>query len=395
MRLLRLVPIASVLFLMACEAPAPTGEASNLAQKAHALALERADGYASNGFGKALSACITWPRTAEGAPKVEYAHYTYTEIGTDGQVPTSQLRDSTLQACKGVAARYDLDCACQIVDINGKNVVQAAGAAARLSADALAAAEALDSQGYTISLKGSDVETSLARALSAYQRDWEMPVTGRLTPDLLDHIQRGHPDRAATWQEVDGADCTVYNPFPTARETIEWTGGCKDRRASGSGTLTFRFMRENAWHEQIFTGTLQAGEFHGPGKTTRTYGGSYEGMYRNGERHGQGIYRYANGNRYEGEWQEGKRSGQGKFRWANGSTYEGGWKDNGRHGAGTSRWPSGASYTGTWRDDKPNGKGTYVDPDGEVYADDWIGGCRQSKWHRWPVAGDGEECPPL
>ena len=323
MRYERAIPLLAGLMIGACEAPPLSPAASGLADKVHTLATERATGYGPIGFGKALSACIQWPQQTGTDPKVEFTHYTYTEIGTDGQLPPSQLREGTLQACQGIAARHDLDCTCQIVDVNGKNTVEPRGAASHLNADQLAAAKALDRQYYTISLDGDDVAASLAKALSAYQSDWQMPVTGRLTPDLLDHIRRDHPDREATWMAVESGACKVFNPWPAARETVHWTGGCTDGMASESGTLTYRYMRENTWLEEVYTGELRNGEFDGRGKIVYATGSSYDGMFRNGKREGVGTFNYRNGTRYQGEWRHGERDGQGKMRWANGATYEG------------------------------------------------------------------------
>ena len=70
-------------------------------------------------------------------------------------------------------------------------------------------------------------------AIRAYQRDWQLPVTGKLSTDLLAMLRRTHPRTRPQWIKVVNMKCLIWNQRPQPRETAFWTGKCVDGRTSG------------------------------------------------------------------------------------------------------------------------------------------------------------------
>ena len=148
------------------------------------------------------------------------------------------------------------------------------------------------------------------------------------------------------WLIVENQPCQVHNPSPLSGESVTWSGGCVDGKASGEGRLF--------WHSST-------GE------------DVYEGEFRDGKIHGRGNFFYANGNRYEGEWHDGKKHGRGTYTWTEGDRYEGPvvravcfgiavqvrmffdegeFRDGKIHGRGNFFYANGNRYEGEWHDGK-------------------------------------------
>lgn len=126
----------------------------------------------------------------------------------------------------------------------------------------------------------------------------------------------GHPGWTRTTE-----GCFVWNPVPQVGETVSWSGGCTDSRASGKGVLNWRSSK----------GTQR-----------------FEGEMRNGNYNGRGVVTFENGNRYDGEWRDDKPSGRGVYTWTDGSVFDGEWRDAKPHGPGRMTWANGTIYNGIW-----------------------------------------------
>ena len=127
---------------------------------------------------------------------------------------------------------------------------------------------------------------------------------------------------------AENQPCQIWNPYPEPSETVTWTGGCVDGKASGTGRMDWR----GSYGEGVYEGELRDGKTHGHGTSTRPSGGRYEGEYRNGKRHGHGTYTWPDGTRYEGEW-----------------------RDNEKHGCGTTTYVDGLTITSEWLFGFPGG----------------------------------------
>ena len=101
------------------------------------------------------------------------------------------------------------------------------------------------------------------------------------------------------WSRTDEG-CFVWNAKPSTDETVSWTGGCANGRASGTGV--------RQW------------------KSGSTPGSRYSGTMVDGKEEGHGTLTYSNGDQYDGEWQDGKPNGPGIFVTPTG-VIRGKWKD--------------------------------------------------------------------
>jgi MORN repeat len=117
--------------------------------------------------------------------------------------------------------------------------------------------------------------------------------------------------------------CKVWNPHPQPNETVNWSGGCVNGLAQGSGNL--QWLRNDKPYEKD-----------------------------------------------EGEWNEGRQSGRGTQDWSSGR-YDGDLLDGEPHGRGVLTLQS-ARYEGEFRNGKPQGNGTVTNLEG-VFKGKWKEGC--------------------
>ena len=173
-------------------------------------------------------------------------------------------------------------------------------------------------------------------AINGWQRSRGHNPTGRLTSVQAESLLRSAPATepfGPNWTIAANQPCQVHNSFPTAGETVIWSGGCVDGKASGQGRLVWR----GSYGEDVYVGGM-----------------------RDGKEHGHGTYTFAEGGRYEGELRDGMR-----------------------HGRGTETYPDGGRYEGEWRNDKPDGYGILTAPDGFLWDGQWRAGCLGKKNSLW------------
>jgi hypothetical protein len=89
--------------------------------------------------------------------------------------------------------------------------------------------------------------------------------------------QTGNPMRPG-WIADQKTGCKVWNPAPEPRESIRWSGACKDGFAQGKGTVQW----------------LENGQ---PGDR-------FDGEYQHGKRNGFGVVTESDGTRTAGEWKD-------------------------------------------------------------------------------------------
>ena len=168
------------------------------------------------------------------------------------------------------------------------------------------------------------------------------------------------------WTRTDRG-CHVWHPAPSPGANASWNGACQNGRASGGGTM---FWRYSSWTER------------------------YDGEMRDGKRHGRGTYVWANGNRYDGEWREGHGHGRATWVGSNGARYEGEYRDGKRHGRGTYVFENGDRYEGEYRDGVPDGLGAFYFADsGETYNGLWRQGCFRDGGRRVASGVPLSSCP--
>lgn len=273
----------------------------------------------------------------------------------------------------------------------------------------------LRKKGYGIETVDGIAGSQTRDAIIEYQSDWQIAETGQITRELIDRLQRKHPDTKARMVKAANSDCELYDTSPEARMTLEVTGTCKDGDVVGRGEIIWTYMRQGKFvtseykgnfvngkisgygTRKFISGNIYRGEMingirNGRGKLTYANGDVYEGHYEDGERHGRGIYSFASGSVYEGTYKNGLKDGYGVYRRSSGSVYEGPYKDGVRHGIGRYTFSSGNYYEGEFKNDIPNGQGKYVKTDGKIRTGLWNNGCYKDGSDWAVVLTTAKEC---
>jgi formylglycine-generating enzyme required for sulfatase activity len=187
-----------------------------------------------------------------------------------------------------------------------------------------------------------------------------------------------HPTTAYWLQVENKLNCAVWNENPEANETASWSGSCSDGKASGVGTLTFKFRKNRKKTQSVYTGELLHGKLNGFGTYDFENRETYEGTWGNGELT-KGTIRYRNGDQYIGEISNYKSQGQGTLTFRNGDIYFGRFEAGTPHGDGTYTYLSGDKLASRFWNGKPSGRGiwtlekndgqiSHVYPNGEGYV---------------------------
>ncbi len=126
---------------------------------------------------------------------------------------------------------------------------------------------------------------------------------------------------AGTWTADTKTGCKVWNPHPSAGETVSWTGPCKDGFAGGKGALDWLKGGNSIEHDE---GEWRSGRQAGYG--TQTWpGGEYKGEFWDSMPHGKGVLSFG-GARYDGAFLNGRPNGRGALTNVAG-TFEGTWSE--------------------------------------------------------------------
>ena len=86
--------------------------------------MERVDYYGSLNEPKVMAACIDWEASNASGIYVHNVFSTYTSMGTDVPVFLSELARDAEFRCKQWTKSEKIDCTCQMLDSNGKNVLK-------------------------------------------------------------------------------------------------------------------------------------------------------------------------------------------------------------------------------------------------------------------------------
>lgn len=273
----------------------------------------------------------------------------------------------------------------------------------------------LRKKGYGVETVDGILGSQTKDAILAYQSDWQITKTGVISRELIDRLQRNHPDTKARLVKAANSNCELYDSSPEARMTLEVTGECKDGEVVGRGEIIWTYMRQGKFVTSEYKGNFVDGKIsgygtrkfisgneyrgemingirNGRGKFTYANGDVYEGHYESGKRHGRGIYYFASGSVYEGTYKNGLKHGDGVYRRSNGSVYEGPYKDDLRHGFGRYTFSSGNYYEGEFENDTPNGQGKYAKTDGKVRTGLWNNGCYKNGSDWAVVLTTAQEC---
>src|ERR1700738_2588955 len=168
--------------------------------------------------------------------------------------------------------------------------------------------------------------------------------------------QTGRP--ATQWIVDQNSKCKIANAFPSAAETVSWSGPCKDGYAEGQGVAQWSKAKKPTLKK--YEGEMRAGFMNGKGLFIQSNGDSLEGTFKDGSLNGQGKAVWFNKNTYEGEWRDGYPSGIGTYVWASGQRYTGQWENGKQNGDGDFRFPNGDHYVGQMKDGLMSGQGKFT-----------------------------------
>jgi hypothetical protein len=118
------IAMAVALMVASHSLPAGADERSDRAKWLYDLVMDRVGGsYGSLNEPKVMAICIDWEALTESGIYVHNVFSTYTSMGTDVPVFLSKLARDAEFRCKQWAKSEKIDCTCQMLDSNGKNVL--------------------------------------------------------------------------------------------------------------------------------------------------------------------------------------------------------------------------------------------------------------------------------
>jgi len=146
-------------------------------------------------------------------------------------------------------------------------------------------------------------------------------------------------DDTPCWMEVDNlSGCYLWNANPLGRDSVEWSGQCKNGMVNGHGEAVFHAFFDD-WASITGTGSFVNGKQHGKW-VERAHFEVSEGRYMNGKRHGKWIMRSGD-DVEESTYVDGRMHGEWVERSADGAVVEGQYMDDQRHGRWIYRLPDG------------------------------------------------------
>ncbi len=99
-------------------------ERSETAIMVHEYVMERVESYGSLNEPKVMAICIGWDAPTESGIHVYNAFMYYTAEYSDVPIFSGELSRSAKIDCKKWAKSENIDCKCQTLDSNGKNVLK-------------------------------------------------------------------------------------------------------------------------------------------------------------------------------------------------------------------------------------------------------------------------------
>ncbi len=116
---LAVAPMAASLSL-----PAGADERSETAKWLYDAVMEGVQEYKQLEEPKVMAICIDWDASTESGINVHNAFITHTGISSDRPIFSTRLAADAKSRCKAWAKSEKIDCTCQMLDSNGKNVLE-------------------------------------------------------------------------------------------------------------------------------------------------------------------------------------------------------------------------------------------------------------------------------
>ncbi len=99
-------------------------ERSEIADRVYDFVMEQVQVYGSLTEPKVMAICIDWDASTESGINVHNAFITHTGISSDRPIFSTSLAVDAKSRCKAWAKSEKIDCTCQMLDSNGKNVLE-------------------------------------------------------------------------------------------------------------------------------------------------------------------------------------------------------------------------------------------------------------------------------
>lgn len=215
----------------------------------------------------------------------------------------------------------------------------------------------------------------------------KIPTPKRLATALILAGLCCHATAAGNWI-ADANDCKLWDGNPKDKETVTWSGACKDGYAEGPGVLQWIVDGKPS---STFEGSFSAGKRNGKGVEASVSGVRFEGNFVDDHREGKGALTFPDGAHYEGDFLGDRRTGKGAMTFKDGAHYEGDFVNDKLTGKGVFTWADGARYEGDMVDGNPSGKGAIKLASGDRYEGDFVGGKRTGKGVYTWASGDRYE----
>ncbi len=174
---------------------------------------------------------------------------------------------------------------------------------------------------------------------------------------------------SSCWMELSNRPgCYTWNPNLQREETVTWTGGCSNGRASGVGDRAWSYTDdEGEPASSSGTGELRDDKEAGLWTTRLASGLVAEGSWVDGRPHGHHVLRWPSGRVHEGPYVDGKENGHWIERYSLFGTHwveEGPYVDGRKHGHWRERADDGRVIEGPYVNGRKHGFwADSVDPD--------------------------------
>lgn len=99
-------------------------KASPVAQSVYRAVMDNYRIYPGLNEPKILSGCLSLVEDREPPLRIHQIFAWYTDVSSDAPVFAGELRRNAMQACRDWQRTEDVACTCQMIDINGKNVLK-------------------------------------------------------------------------------------------------------------------------------------------------------------------------------------------------------------------------------------------------------------------------------
>ena len=108
----------------ASPAPRDAGASSSVADRIHGSLMDANPRYPQYRVPKALAGCFDWQNSTPDEPRVRFLAVATRGRGGVGSISVGRLASNALDRCQRGQRRNEAACECQVIDRNGRNVLE-------------------------------------------------------------------------------------------------------------------------------------------------------------------------------------------------------------------------------------------------------------------------------